>query len=75
MLNLDGGSSSSKMYMKLPPDWTSDVDEVQFEITKIKNKFKELSLMHDKHLNRPTLDDNDHEEKTIDLQTQELTRV
>ena len=31
--------------------------------------------MHDKHLNRPTLDDNDDEEKAIDLLTREITRV
>ena len=40
-----------------------DVDEIHFDITKIKNKLKELSSLHDKHLNRPTLDDNVDEEK------------
>ena len=44
-------------------------------MTKIKNKLKELSSMHDKHLNRPTLDDNTDEEKSIDFLTQEITQV
>ena len=51
------------------------MDEIHFEITKIKNKLKELSTLHDKHLNRPTLDDNQDEENTINLLTQEITQV
>jgi syntaxin 16 len=44
-------------------------------MTKIKKKLKELSNLHDKHLNRPTLDDNFEEERSIDLLTQEITQV
>jgi syntaxin 16 len=58
-----------------PPDWSNDVDEIQFEMTKIKNKLKELNSLHDKHLNRPTLDDNFEEERSIDLLTQEITQM
>ena len=36
---------------------------------------KELSVLHDKHLNRPTLDDNVDEEHAIEIQTQEITQV
>ena len=36
---------------------------------------KELSLLHDKHLNRPTLDDNMEEEHAIEIATQEITQV
>lgn len=53
----------------------NDVDEIQFDTTKIKNKLKELSSMHDKHLNRPTLDDNADEENSINQLTQEVTQV
>ena len=52
-----------------------EVDEIQFEITKLKNKLKELSLLHDKHLNRPTFDDNADEEQVINAQTQTITQV
>ena len=31
--------------------------------------------MHDRHLNRPTLDDNIEEEHTIEITTQEITQV
>ena len=44
-------------------------------MTKIRNKLKELYLMHDKHLNRPTMDDNFDEERSIDNLTQEITHV
>ena len=36
---------------------------------------KDLSSMHDRHLNRPTLDDNIEEEHTIEITTQEITQV
>ena len=52
-----------------------DVDEIHFDINKIKKKLKELASLHDKHLNRPTLDDNFDEEKSIDFLTQEITNV
>ena len=32
-------------------------------------------MLHDKHLNRPTLDDNVDEEHAIEIQTQEITQV
>ncbi len=51
------------------------MDDIQYEITRIKNKLKELSTLHDKHLNRPTLDDNIDGEKAIDALTQEITQV
>lgn len=51
------------------------MDEIQFEITKIKNKIRELGSLHDKHLNRPTLDDNLDDEKDIDSLTREITSV
>ena len=44
-------------------------------MTKIRNKTKELINLHDKHLTRPTLDDNTDEEVAIDLLTQDITRV
>ena len=36
---------------------------------------KELASLHDRHLNRPTLDDNVAEEHAIEIQTQEITQV
>jgi len=68
-------SGTVKTNSKIPPDWTEDVEEIQYEMTKIKNKLKELTGLHDKHLNRPTMDDNFDEEKHIDHLTQEITQV
>ncbi|XP_050398026.2 syntaxin-16 [Patella vulgata] len=59
----------------LPPDWVDGVEEIQFEASRIKRKMKELSSLHDKHLNRPTLDDNVDEEHAIEIQTQEITQM
>jgi len=36
---------------------------------------KDLSTLHDRHLNRPTLDDSVDEERLIDEQTQEISQV
>ena len=36
---------------------------------------KELSALHTKHLNRPTLDDSVDEEHAIQIQTSEITQV
>ena len=41
----------------------------------MENKVKELDQLHKRHLSRPTLDDTDEEEKTIDKLTQETTSV
>ena len=51
------------------------MEEIHYDMSKIKNKIKDLSVVHDKHLNRPTLDDNMDEERSIDNVTQELTNV
>jgi hypothetical protein len=53
----------------------SEVDDIQYEMTKMKNKLKELTAIHANHLNRPTLDDNLEEERSIDMLTQEITQV
>ena len=36
---------------------------------------QELSSLHDRHLNRPTLDDSVDEEQTIEITTKEITQV
>ncbi|XP_002735079.1 syntaxin-16-like isoform X1 [Saccoglossus kowalevskii] len=59
----------------LPPDWVDLLEEIQYDITRIKQKMKELSSLHDKYLNRPTLDDNVDEEHAIEITTQETTQM
>ncbi|CAJ0950562.1 unnamed protein product [Ranitomeya imitator] len=54
---------------RLSPKW------IQYDVTRIKQKMKELASLHDKHLNRPTLDDSTEEEHAIEITTQEVTQM
>ncbi len=72
---LDLETGNARTLSKVPPPWTLDVNDIQFEIAQIKKKLKDLTTLHDKHLNRPTLDDNVDGEKAIDSLTQEITQV
>lgn len=58
-----------------PPKWVDGVDEIQYDVGRIKQKMKELASLHDKHLNRPTLDDSSEEEHAIEITTQEVTQL
>lgn len=60
---------------RLPPEWVDGLEEVQYQITRIKQMTKELATLHDKHMHRPTLDDSMEEEHTIDIMTQEITQL
>uniref|UniRef100_A0A3Q3KCM5 Syntaxin-16 n=1 Tax=Monopterus albus TaxID=43700 RepID=A0A3Q3KCM5_MONAL len=60
---------------KLPPKWVERVDEIQYEITRVRQKMKDLAILHDKHMNRPTLDDSSEEEHAIEITTQEITQM
>uniref|UniRef100_T1J522 t-SNARE coiled-coil homology domain-containing protein n=1 Tax=Strigamia maritima TaxID=126957 RepID=T1J522_STRMM len=60
---------------RLPPEWVDGLEEVQYQITRIKQMMKELSNMHDKHLHRPTLDDNTDDEQAIEMMTQDVTQM
>eukprot|EP00794_Sanderia_malayensis_P018962 gene18962-20868_t len=64
-----GGLSS------LPPQWVDSVEEVQYDISKIKQRIKDLSVLHDSHLNRPTLDEDIDKEHVIEITTQEITQM
>ncbi|XP_033117503.1 syntaxin-16-like, partial [Anneissia japonica] len=68
----DGVASFSKS--SLPPEWVDSVEEIQYDISRIQHKMKELAMVHDKHLNRPTLDDTMDEEHSIEIMTQEITQ-
>nr|XP_023651111.1 syntaxin-16 isoform X1 [Paramormyrops kingsleyae] len=60
---------------RLSPKWVDGVDEIQYDITRIRQKMKELASLHDKHMNRPTLDDSSEEEHAIEITTQEITQM
>ncbi|XP_062853651.1 syntaxin-16 [Trichomycterus rosablanca] len=60
---------------RLSPKWIEGVDEIQYEMTRIQQKIKDLANLHDKHMNRPTLDDSSEEEHAIEISTQEITQM
>ncbi|XP_023219242.1 syntaxin-16-like isoform X2 [Centruroides sculpturatus] len=60
---------------RIPPAWVDGVEEIQYEMTKIKQKMKEISILYDKRMNRPTLDDSTAEEREIEILTQDITRM
>ncbi|GAB5569062.1 syntaxin-16 isoform X2 [Prionailurus iriomotensis] len=58
-----------------PPKWVDGVDEIQYDVGRIKQKMKELASLHDQHLNRPTLDDSSEQEHAIEITAQEITQA
>ncbi|XP_040315666.1 syntaxin-16 isoform X2 [Herpailurus yagouaroundi] len=58
-----------------PPKWVDGVDEIQYDVGRIKQKMKELASLHDQHLNRPTLDDSSEQEHAIEITAQEITQL
>lgn len=73
--DLELGNMTNSSNGRLPPQWTNRMDEIQLEISKIKKRMKDLSVHHDRHLNRPTLDDGTEEEQLINTKTQEITQM
>ncbi|XP_065186341.1 syntaxin-16-like [Sycon ciliatum] len=59
----------------LPPEWVDGVEEIQFELTKIKQRVADLQTLHRQHLDRPTLDDDGDGEQEIDILTREITSM
>lgn len=57
------------------PVWAGRVEGLNYQITRVESKVKELDILHKRHLSRPTLDDTDEEEKLIDKLTQEATSL
>ncbi|XP_076337866.1 syntaxin-16-like isoform X2 [Tachypleus tridentatus] len=60
---------------KQPPLWVDGIEEVEYEMTKIRQKMKELITLHEKHVSRPTMDDNTTEEHEIEVLTKVITRM
>ncbi|GFU30690.1 syntaxin-16 [Nephila pilipes] len=71
---LDSNNSFSRC-IDLPPVWVEGIEDVQYEMNRIRNKLKELKALHEKNVTRPSLDDSVHEEKEIENISQEITRM
>ncbi|KAG8183574.1 hypothetical protein JTE90_025133 [Oedothorax gibbosus] len=71
---LDSSHSLSRC-VDIPPVWVEGIEDVQYEMNRIKNKLKELKALHEKNVTRPSLDDSVQEEKEIENVAQEITRM
>lgn len=70
---LNGAPGSDQLRDSLPPEWVDIVEEVQYNTTRVRQRMKELAALHDKHLNRPSLDESMGEEHAIEIMTQDIT--
>jgi len=60
---------------RMPPAWADGLEEIQYSLTRLRAKIRDLDTLHTRHLHRPTLDDSCDEEQQIEALTQEITRV
>uniref|UniRef100_A0A914VXA0 t-SNARE coiled-coil homology domain-containing protein n=1 Tax=Plectus sambesii TaxID=2011161 RepID=A0A914VXA0_9BILA len=62
---------------RIPPEWVNIVDEIQYEMTRIRNRLKDLKEMQQKHMTRPSFNDDSsqEEEAKIEAATQEVTKM
>jgi len=60
---------------QMPPAWTDELEEAQYALQRIRNKLRQLSALHAKQLQRPTLDESHEEELQIETLSQEISRM
>jgi syntaxin 16 len=60
--------------MNLPPAWVDISDQVSADMQRVQEKMVELTKAHSRAL-MPTFDDTSGEEHTIELLSQEITRL
>uniref|UniRef100_A0A1B0GLL2 Putative snare protein tlg2/syntaxin 16 n=1 Tax=Lutzomyia longipalpis TaxID=7200 RepID=A0A1B0GLL2_LUTLO len=58
-----------------PPMWIDKLEEAQYTMSKIKPKLDELTTLHMRHLQRPTLDDHCEEEVLIEDASTEISKL
>jgi hypothetical protein len=76
-LNEDVESSSATI-TRAPPEWVSIVDEVHYELSRVRTRMRELKDLQQQHLNRPSFSDENtcsESEQRIETATNELTRM
>ncbi|XP_071054028.1 syntaxin-16 [Onthophagus taurus] len=60
------GAGGDYLDNSMPPEWIDQLEESQFTISKLKTKIQDIKLLHSRHFNRPTFDDNTEDEKLIE---------
>ncbi|KAI9030424.1 t-SNARE [Hyaloraphidium curvatum] len=69
----DGATAVVEMSM-LPPKWLDAVDDLEEDMTKIKELLGQLQALHKRHL-MPGFDDRGEEEREIELMTTDITNL
>lgn len=73
--DLESGMDQRRGESQMPPSWADGLEEVQYMMTRLRTKLKDIEALHTRHLHRPTLDDSSEEETQIEALTQEISRV
>ncbi|XP_059609462.1 syntaxin-16 [Phlebotomus argentipes] len=58
-----------------PPVWIDKLEEAQYTMSRIKPKLEELTTLHMRHLQRPTMDDHCEEEALIEDASTEISKL
>lgn len=60
---------------KIPPSWSSMVEESQFTLMRLKSKLATLKDLYANLISRPAFDDNDRDEQEIKSLTEDIMRM
>lgn len=58
-----------------PPPWIDELEDIRYNCSLISTKMKEVDALQNKHLQRPTFDDDTSTEMQIEDLTQSITHV
>ncbi|XP_022668285.1 syntaxin-16-like isoform X2 [Varroa jacobsoni] len=70
-----GGPRNRERRVLQAPLWTDNLAEIKADIARIRHHLTELKRLHDKHLNRPSLLDEQDEESRIRAAQDEIGRL
>eukprot|EP01118_Nematostelium_gracile_P019983 TRINITY_DN950_c0_g1_i1.p1 TRINITY_DN950_c0_g1~~TRINITY_DN950_c0_g1_i1.p1 ORF type:complete len:308 (+),score=67.65 TRINITY_DN950_c0_g1_i1:79-1002(+) len=70
MSDVETGSKN----LQMPPGWATIVDDVHYDISRIKQKMQELGICHKNHL-VPQFPDSTQDEQTIEILTDQITKM
>jgi len=58
-----------------PPSFVGQSEALQYQMSRVEGKVKQLHDLHERHLARPTLDDHSQEENEIKSLTSEISQM
>jgi len=73
--DIELGSGRGDGYRSSPPPWIDDLEDIRYNCTLITQKMRELDNLQNKHVQRPTFDDDATTELQIEEVTHTITRL